>query len=192
MNDDPVTVLREDPHLGPVVAEHGELTLEPAEDFFKRFIASILSQQVSIASAAAIEERLYDTVTVEPEPLLQTETETLREIGLSRQKADYVQNIAEAFIDNGYSLEYFEEMDDGAVITELTSIKGVGTWTAKMQLMFSLGRGDVFPVEDLGVRKGMTALYTDDLTWGEMEERAENWRPYRSYASLYLWKAYDD
>jgi DNA-3-methyladenine glycosylase II len=82
-------------------------------------------------------------------------------------------------------------MDDEAVVDELTSITGVGTWTARMQLLFSFGRPDVFPVGDLGIRKGMRTLY-GDLSREEMVETAEAWRPYRSYASLYLWRVTED
>jgi DNA-3-methyladenine glycosylase II len=77
------------------------------------------------------------------------------------------------------------------VTAELTEIRGVGPWTAKMFLVFGLGRPDVFPVEDLGIRKGMATLYDDDLTRGEMRERATAWAPYRSYASQYLWQIAD-
>jgi DNA-3-methyladenine glycosylase II len=152
-------------------------------------IVSILRQQVSMASANATRERLENAVEMTPEALLRTDHSTLRDLGLSRQKASYVHNIAEAFIERGYSREYFAEMGDDAVIAELTEIKGVGPWTAKMQLLFSLGRPDVFPVEDLGIRKGMNAIYGDDLERSRMTEIAERWRPYRSYASLYLWRA---
>jgi DNA-3-methyladenine glycosylase II len=82
-------------------------------------------------------------------------------------------------------------MDDAAVVDELTAITGVGEWTAEMQLMFSLGREDVFPVGDLGIRKGMRELY-GDITRAEMVERSEAWAPYRSYASRYLWRVVDD
>ncbi|MBB6647931.1 DNA-3-methyladenine glycosylase 2 family protein [Halobellus sp. MBLA0160] len=154
-------------------------------------IVSVLRQQVSMASAEATRERLEDTVEVTPEALLDTDRSTLREVGLSGQKATYVHNIAEAFLERGYSREHFEAESDAAVIDELTQIKGVGTWTAKMQLLFSLGRPDVFPVEDLGVRKGMRVVYGEDLERSRMAELAERWRPYRSYATLYLWHAVD-
>jgi DNA-3-methyladenine glycosylase II len=82
-------------------------------------------------------------------------------------------------------------MDAAAVGDELGEIGGVGPWTVDMFLMFGLGRPDVFPVGDLGIRKGMAVLYDDDLTRAEMRDRAERWAPYRSYASLYLWRATD-
>ena len=192
MTDEAIAALREDPDLGPLIAEYGPMTIEPAENFYERFVVSILRQQVSMASAAATPERLFDRVEPTPETMLAADPETLRDAGLSRQKTDYVRNVAEAFIDEGYSLDYFEGWTDEEVEAELTSIKGVGAWTARMQLMFSLGRPDVFPVGDLGIRKGMDALFDAELTRTEMVERAERWAPYRSYASLYLWRADED
>jgi len=188
-----------DPHdalrrtdLAPLVDRHGELEPGPgpAETFFERFVVSILRQQVSMASAAATRERLFAATEVTPEGILATDEAVLREAGLSRQKARYVRNVAEAFVERGYSREAFAGRSDEEVLAELTSITGVGTWTAKMQLIFSLDRPDVFPVEDLGIRKGMQSLY-GDIDREEMVERASAWRPYRSYASLYLWRAED-
>lgn len=191
MSQDAISFLRDDPDIGHLVADHGDVTLESGEDLFERLVVSILRQQVSMASANATRERLEDAVELTPAALLRTDRSTLRDLGLSRQKASYVHNVAEAFVEHDYSREYFAETSDDAVIAELTDINGVGPWTAKMQLLFSLGRPDVFPVEDLGIRKGMHTLYGDDLERSRMEEIAERWRPYRSYASLYLWRAVD-
>ena len=191
MSQDAISLLRDDPDIGHLVADHGDVTLESGEDLFERLVVSILRQQVSMASANATRERLEDAVELTPTALLRTDRSTLRDLGLSRQKASYVHNVAEAFVEHDYSREYFAEMSDDAVIAELTDINGVGPWTAKMQLLFSLGRPDVFPVEDLGIRKGMHTLYGDDLERSRMEEIAGRWRPYRSYASLYLWRAVD-
>lgn len=187
---DPHDTLRDDEHLGPLVAEHGELTVEPADDFFRRFVVSILRQQVSMASAAATRERLFDAVEVTPAGVLAADDEVLRDCGLSRQKTRYVNNVAEAFAEGQVSRERFAGMADDAVRSDLTDITGVGEWTANMQLLFSLGREDVFPVGDLGVRKGMRNLL-GDLSRTEMVEESERWAPYRSYASLYLWRVED-
>jgi len=184
--------LRGDPALGAVVETHGPLGLDPAEDMYRRLVVSILRQQVSMASAAATRDRLFDAVEVTPSGVLAADPETLREAGLSRQKTRYVREAARAFREEGYDGAYFEDMDDDAVVDELTSITGVGTWTANMQLMFSLGRPDVFPVGDLGIRKGMRTLFGEDTTREEMVERAREWRPYRSYASLYCWRIEED
>jgi DNA-3-methyladenine glycosylase II len=177
--------------LAPLVERHGELTVDPADDFFARFVTSIVSQQVSTASARAIEDRLFEAVEVTPEGVLRADESVLRDAGLSGQKVRYVRNVAEAFREHGYSQAYFAEMDDVAVVDELTAITGVGQWTAEMQLMFSLGREDVFPVGDLGIRKGMRQLY-GDIDREEMVERSMAWAPYRSYASRYLWRLTDD
>lgn len=177
--------------LAALIDEHGELAVDPATDLFERLVTSILRQQVSMASAAATRERLFAAVEVTPDGVLAADESTLKDAGLSRQKTRYVRNVARAFRDRGYSHETFADMDDEAVVDELTSITGVGAWTAKMQLLFALGRPDVFPVEDLGIRKGMQTLY-GDLSRAEMVTKAEEWRPYRSYASLYLWRAKED
>ncbi|GGJ02619.1 3-methyladenine DNA glycosylase [Halobellus salinus] len=191
MSQEAIAFLRDDPDIGHLIADHGDETLASEEDLFERLIVSILRQQVSAASANATRERLEDAVELTPVALLRTDCSTLRDLGLSRQKASYAHNVAAAFVEHDYSREYFAETSNDAVIAELTDITGVGTWTAKMQLMFTLGRPDVFPVEDLGIRNGMCTLYGDGLERSRMEEIAERWRPYRSYASLYLWRAVD-
>ena len=191
MTADPISTLKSDPAIYPLIEEHGDLTLEPAEDTFERLVRSIISQQVSTASARAIRERVFDRFEITPEAIVAVDRESLRDAGLSSQKAEYVQNVAEAYIEKGYDHAYFEGLTDDEVVSELTTIRGVGEWTGRMFLMFCLAREDVFPVEDLGIRKGMWALFYEDMTRSEMRERAEPWRPYRSYASLYLWRAVD-
>jgi DNA-3-methyladenine glycosylase II len=183
--------LETDAYIGPLIDRHGRLTLDPAEDMFRRLVVTVLRQQVSTAAAEATRSRLFDAIEVTPVGVLEADPDTLRECGLSRQKTGYVRNIAEAF-DGDYEKSYFEGMDDDAVVAELTTIKGVGEWTARMQLLFSLGRPDVFPVGDLGVRKGMTTLFDAEMSREEMVDRAERWRPYRSYATLYLWRVDED
>jgi len=182
--------LYDDPVMAALIEEHGELTVEPAEDMFRRMTVSIINQQLSSASAAAIRDRVFDRFEVTPDALLAADADELQDLGLSRQKIEYIRNIAEAYTERGYSVAYFEDMSDEAVIEELTGIKGVGVWTAKMALMFVLGRKDVFPVEDLGIRRGMETAYgIDDRD--AMEKKATDWAPYRSYASRYLWRVHD-
>jgi DNA-3-methyladenine glycosylase II len=191
MTADAVATLRDDPDLRPLIERHGTLTVDPADDFFARFVVSIVRQQISMASAEATRERLFDAVEITPRGVLAADEAVLSDAGLSRQKVRYVRNVAEVFLDRGYTRETFVGVPDDAVIDELTDITGVGTWTAKMQLLFSLGRPDVFPVEDLGIREGMRTLY-GDVDRGTMVETATRWRPYRSYASLYLWQVGED
>lgn len=191
LRDDPVLVS----HIQMVVQEHGPLSLEPAADPFRRLVTSIVNQQLSVASARTIRNRLFGAVDITPTAVLAADPETLRECGLSRQKAEYVQNVAQSFREREWTRASFDEQSDTEVIEALTDIRGVGTWTAKMFLMFALARPDVFPVEDLGIRKGMTALYgkpsEEKLSRTEMVEIATAWTPHRSVASLYLWRAAD-
>ncbi|PSP86936.1 DNA-3-methyladenine glycosylase 2 family protein [Halobacteriales archaeon QS_4_69_34] len=195
--------LREDPAIGPLIDEYGELELEPAGDFFERFVVSIVNQVISTEAARTIRERLFEAFEVTPEALLAADEAALRDVGLSPQKVSAIRNVAAWFYEEDITRERFTRMDDAAAIEELTDIGGVGDWTAKMVLMFGLGRADVFPVEDLAVRRGMAMLYGgegagggdaggSELTRAEMRERAERWAPYRSVATLYVWQCYVD
>jgi len=185
--EDPHAHLRGDPALAPLVDEHGPLELDPHEEPFRRLVVSVLRQQVSMDAAAAIRERLFDAVEVTPAGILAADPATLHDAGVSQAKAEYLRAIAERWDRAGYSRDYFAGMDDEAVRAELTEIRGVGDWTADVFLLFALGREDVFPVGDLGIRKGMRRLFDEEMTRAEMVDRAERWRPYRSYASRYLW-----
>ncbi len=191
MPADPYEQLRDDPTLGPLLEQYGELPIGPAEDTFERFTESIINQQLSSASAAAIRDRVFERFEITPDAMAAADREALRETGLSGQKIDYIKNIAQAYQAKGLGVEYFEPESDAAVVDELTEIKGIGPWTAKMYLIFCLGRDDVFPVEDLGIRKGMEALFSEDMTREEMIDTAEPWRPFRSYASRYIWRVSD-
>jgi DNA-3-methyladenine glycosylase II len=184
--------IRADPALGPLVEEHGELAVGTADDAFRRLVVAIVNQQLSVSSAAAIRERLFDAVEITPDGVLAADESTLRDAGLSGSKAEYVRNVARAFRDRDLTPAGLSDATDDEAIAALTEIRGIGTWTAKMYLVFVLGRPDVFPVEDLGIRTAMAELYgfeTDDRTG--MCDHAERWRPYRSYATRYLWRAVD-
>lgn len=186
-----MATLRQDPALEPYVEQYGPLYLEPADDIFQRLVVSVIRQQVSMDAAAAIRERLFAEFDVSPETLRDADPESLAAVGLSEAKVGYVKAVAETFLEQRYSRKYFAGMDDRAVLDELTAIRGIGPWTGKMFLMFGLGREDVFPVEDLGVRRGMEIAYDAEMTRQEMTEEAVRWQPYRSYAALYLWRAYE-
>ncbi len=184
-------VLAGDPDLGPLVDAHGPVEVAAADQLFPRFVVSILRQQVSMDAAAAIRERLFERFEVTPRSMLAADPEMLRNIGLSAAKVEYVRAAAERFETRDYDHTYFADKSDEAVMAELTGIHGVGPWTAKMFLLFCLGRPDVFPVEDLGIRKGIQEVVGSELTRAEMRAHAEQWAPYRSHASLYLWRATD-
>jgi DNA-3-methyladenine glycosylase II len=183
--------LRDDEHLGPWVRRHGVLRLDPGGDLFDRLVRSILRQQVSTAAADAIEERFRESVLVTTEGVSSADTETLRDAGLSRQKVRYVRALAEWFGETDHSKESLSGHSNAEIVDLLTEVTGVGGWTARMQLLFVFARPDVFPVGDLGVRRGMETLFGEETSREEMVERAERWKPYRSYASLHLWRIVD-
>ncbi len=156
--------------------------------------SSIISQQLSTIAADAIFTRFlnhFDGNSPTPEVLLACDYETLRSLGLSNAKTKYIRNVASYFLENPRPLEYWSTKTDAEVITELTSIKGVGEWTVQMVLIFCLARRDVFPILDLAVRNSAIELYQLEGEKKSVHKRlikiAEEWRPYRSIASLYLW-----
>ena len=162
--------------------------------------ASIMSQQLSTKVADVFHKRflkLYDDKEPTPQQILDTPFETLRGIGLSNAKANYVKNVAQFEIEFGMDHKKLHKMDNEEVIVYLTQIKGVGRWTVEMLLMFALGREDVFAIDDLGIQNGMIKLYkldrTDKKKFREHLLRiSQKWSPYRTYACVHLWKWKDN
>src|SRR6056297_1804107 len=199
MNDRVAATLREDPTMARLIDRHGPLTVEPAGDEFARLCTSVVNQQLSTASAAAIHERFVDVLGADPTPdlVLAADEDDLREAGLSGTKVEYLRNVAAAFRDGDRDLtrEGLADASDEAVVKALTAIRGVGEWTARMYLIFALGREDILPLGDLAVRRGIDQLYgAGDATMdrSDMRSLAEAWRPYRSVATRYVWLEYED
>jgi DNA-3-methyladenine glycosylase II len=170
-------------------------TLDKRKNTAIRLIASIVSQQLSTKVAAIIFKRFLD-IYKGKEPIMQavidTPFDTLRGIGLSNSKVNYVQNVAQFFISQKITDKQLYAMEPEAVIELLTQIKGVGRWTVEMLLMFSLGHEDVFAVDDLGIQQAMIRLYKIKYTTkkelhAKMLKRSLAWSPYRTYACLHLW-----
>lgn len=165
-----------------------------------RLMASIISQQLSTKVAAIIFDRfvaLYPAKKPTVQKVLNTPEETLRGIGISYAKIKYIYAVANFCIEHKITDKKIQELSNEAIIDLLTQIKGVGKWTVEMLLMFSLGREDVFAVDDLGIQQAMTKLYNLDPTNKkqlklDMLERSKAWSPYRTYACLHLWRWKDD
>jgi 3-methyladenine DNA glycosylase/8-oxoguanine DNA glycosylase len=162
-------------------------------NYFEALVRAIVYQQLSGKAASTIYNRFKDLFPgnkyPSPQDVLIKTHDQLREVGLSNQKATYIHNIANAF-DSGAVTQNIDSLNDKDIIKELTAIKGVGPWTAEMFLMFTLHRPDVFPVTDLGIRKGFQLLCgLDEFPDADfMIKTAESWRPYRTLASWYLWR----
>ncbi len=181
--------------IGPDVL--GERRRARPSDHWGVLIRAIVAQQVSVASADAIHRRLYayfgDRAPT-PQELADADPELLRPAaGLSRAKTVYLKSLAAHVLDGSLALAQLAELDDDRVRAELTAVKGLGPWSADVFLIFHLGRPDVLPVGDLGVRHAMRDVYglASDPRPAEMRTLAEPWRPYRTLASLYLWRSLD-
>ncbi|MEX0715948.1 MAG: DNA-3-methyladenine glycosylase [Planctomycetaceae bacterium] len=185
-----------DPIIARVVRDVGPFTLRPHRDRFGLLVRSILSQQISTAAARSIRRRLEELVAPRPfsaDVLAALSSEELRSAGLSAQKAAYLHDLCAHVRDGRVNLAHIGRRDDETVISDLVRIKGIGRWTAQMFLIFGLGRLDVFPHDDLGVRSAIRNLYglAELPDRGTSERIAEPWRPFASVASWYCWRSED-
>lgn len=186
---------RVDPYLKEIIRRVGPCGLAPREDRFSSLIGSIVSQQISAKAAAAINQRLHQLSggPHDPNRLLEFDDAAFRGAGLSSVKARYVRNVAEAVASGSVPIDKFDDSwSEEAIIESLTTIKGVGVWTAHMFLIFVLNRPDILPVGDLGVRAGIRDRHglAELPDPADCHALAEPWRPYRSVASWYLWRRY--
>ncbi|NTU85819.1 MAG: DNA-3-methyladenine glycosylase 2 family protein [Chloroflexales bacterium] len=178
-----------DPILAEVIAAVGPCELQPTGHGFATLAEAIVSQQISVKAAAAILGRLVAALgELTPAAILEASDEALRAVGLSGQKARYLRDLA-AHSEAG-TLARLPGLDDEAAIIALTAIKGVGRWTAEIYLLFALGRPDVLPADDLGLRYAAWQFYGLPAapTPAAVRALAERWRPYRSVAAWYLWR----
>lgn len=183
-----------DPRLDWLIAQVGPFTLKLERDRFAILVRSIISQQISTKAARAIRQKLEATVgELSPVALTKAPETSLRSAGLSGQKVRYLRDLAEHVSDGRLDLERIHRHDDEAAIAALTAVHGIGRWTAQMFLMFSLGRLDIFPHDDLGIRASLRELYRlDNLpNRATAQELATPWRPYATIASWYLWRLTD-
>lgn len=177
--------------LRGVIDQVGVYQIRYRDDRFLALVEAIVAQQVSVGAARAIFKRLLDHYPggLTPRRLMATSRETLRAVGLSRQKADYLIGLARELERDAIDLGRIERLEDDQVLKALTQIRGIGRWTVEMFLIFCLRRQDVLPVYDLGFRKAVQKAYglgnVPDSS--AIETLAVPWRPYRSVATCYLW-----
>ena len=194
--------LQKDPVLKPIIkackkeVEQRFDRIEEQKDVYLILLKSIVSQQLSTKAANTIYsafEALFNTSYPKPNEVLRLSNETLRSAGLSGQKCSYIKALAEYALAYDMSYEHISNLSNEDLIEQLTSIKGVGQWTVEMMLIFSLKRLDIFPYDDLVVRNQMIKLYNLQGKGKQLKQDcfaiAQNWQPYGSVASLFLWQS---
>ena len=177
-----------EPRFAPVYEQVGVPSLRRNEGGFAALLRAIVGQQLSVAAASSIWQRLVDADLITPKTLIQADDDDLRAQGLSRQKIRYVRSL----VDHDIDYQALTTMSDGEVIATLTAVTGIGRWTAEMYLLFSLGRADILAVDDLAIRVAAMALLElpERPTPKQLKVATQSWSPYLSAASLLLWAYY--
>ncbi len=186
--------------LAPVIATYGLCTIRPHQSYYQALVSSIVSQQLSVKAAAAIKARfcaLFGSNDLpSPEEIITKDIDALRAAGLSRGKAVYVRDLAQHIIDGKITFDSLDSLTNEQIVTEFTAVKGVGEWTVHMFLMFCMGRMDVLPYGDLGIKNGIKALYNlgHQPTAQDVIAIADthHWHPYESAAAWYIWRSLDN
>lgn len=199
MNSSYTSQLLKDKKLSSVISQQEPLQLVQRSKIYLHLCSSIMSQQLSTKVADVIYSRFLNLYGGEPTPeqIIETPFDTLRAIGLSNAKTNYVRNVALFEIEQGMDSVKLAKMSNEEVIEYLTQIKGVGRWTVEMLLMFTLAREDVFAIDDLGIQNAMIKLYKLDRTdkkkfKEDLLRISKKWKPYRTYACLHLWRWKDN
>lgn len=187
-------LIRRDPRLAQLMKHVGPCTLQPGMEAFPSLVRSIIAQMISTKAARAITARVETALLphgITPAAVAAVSEETLRGAGLSRSKALAVKDLAERALSGALPLERLPALSDEDVIELLVPVRGIGRWTAEMFLIFSLGRMDVLPVDDFGLRAGVRDVYQLPELPGRaaLRELAEPWRPYRTIATWYFWRS---
>jgi DNA-3-methyladenine glycosylase II len=196
----PISHLSKDKKLKKLIDAQSVFVLEKRNKVYLRLCSSIVSQQLSTTVARVLYKRfieLYNGKEPTTKQILETPVESFRSIGFSNAKASYVHNVCRFFIENKVTDAQLHKMSNEDVIDLLTQIKGVGKWTVEMILMFTLGREDVFALDDLGLKQGVIKLYNlkepdKKLLLKKIEKISSKWSPYRTYACRYLWNWKDN
>lgn len=190
MREKLVYLSAQDPQLGKLIHILGELKIQKRGDYFVSLIRSIIGQQLSVTASRKIYERLITLTDGEttPEKILSLPDEAIRSIGVSYRKIDYMKDFSQKVLNNEIKLHEFDRLSNEKIVDVLTTVKGIGVWTAQMFLIFTLEREDVLAVQDVGLHRGAKWLYGGENGKEILLKKAKNWSPYETIASLYLWE----
>jgi DNA-3-methyladenine glycosylase II len=183
--------LRKDPVMAAIMRQHPGVYMTVRGEPFMTLARAICGQQISVKAAQSVWDRVVVCCgAVTPEKVLARKRTELRACGLSDRKTEYIADLAQHFADGRIHARDWPRMSDEEIIAELTDVRGIGRWTAEMFLMFNLLRPDVFPLDDLGLQKGIRVAYRK-TSLNSMKKLGETWRPWRSVATWYLWRSLD-
>lgn len=179
--------------IAELIVSYPDAVMRNYNNPFYTLMRAVVGQQISVKAASAIWQRLEKQLEViYPSQVLAVEEDQLRQCGLSRQKISYIREIARAFEEKILTPNTWETMSDREIVNQLTTIRGIGQWTAEMFLIFHLHRPDVLPLSDLGLLKAIQLLYGDRFVKkAEILELSQKWKPYRTVATWYLWRSLD-
>ena len=184
---------QQDVVLAEIIAKVGPCAIMPRKNYYKALVNSIIAQQISVSASRSIRNKFMDLINqnLEPENVVSYSIVQLRSVGLSIQKASYIYDLSLKFAQNKNVYNHLGRFSDEEVIKMLTEVKGIGVWTAQMFLIFSLGRLDILPLDDVGFRNAVQIQYNmkSNPSKNRLERLATKWKPYRSVAVWYLWQA---
>ena len=187
-------LIKKDKKLGSLIKSYPTDFLFTKSDPFLTLARSIVGQQISVKAAQSVWDRFEVKIKkVTPLNINKMHSNSLKSIGLSRQKVQYLKNLSNAFIEKKIKIKLWNKMNDEEIIQDLIQIKGIGRWTAEMFLIFNLCRADIFPIDDIGMVKGLCRIYNLDypINKDKVLKIGDKWRPFRSIATWYLWRSLD-
>ena len=188
------SLARRDPVMAAIIRAHPKVFMVRRGEAFMTLARAICGQQISVKAAQSVWNRVVACCgAISPEHVLARKRTELRACGLSDRKTEYIADLAQHFVDGKIHARNWPQMSDEEIIAELTDVRGIGRWTAEMFLMFNLLRPDVFPLDDLGLQKGIRVAYFKGrkISLGRMRKLGDSWRPWRSVATWYLWRSLD-
>ena len=194
--NNPIKHLQNDPVMAELINRFGILKITTSKKIYEEIVSSIVSQQLSVKAASTIWNRFIDLFPerqVTPDYVDLLDIEIIRGVGISYAKGRYIKDLSEKILKNEIQLNKLTTLSDEDVVDYLTKVKGIGRWTAQMILMFTLGRKNIFPTDDLGIQTAISNLYkTPKGDKNEMMRLSESWSPFKTLACKYLWKSLDN
>ena len=185
---------RKDAVMRDIIRSRPRVYLMRRSEPFLTLARAICGQQISVKAAQSVWDRVVACCgEVTPANVLARDRKALRACGLSDRKTEYIADLAQHFADGSIHVHRWPQMSDEEIIAELVEVRGIGRWTAEMFLIFNLLRPDVFPLDDLGLQKGIRVSYFKGrkVSLARMRKLGESWRPWRSVATWYLWRSLD-